>query len=865
MNCLSRFCHIATVLLAALPWVVAAQAQRGPIVLYVFEAGGGVLVRDVSGVEPALDLHVQDAGAVSRAPGRLEIKSGTRIQNRGPAGKLIDAVRQSQELSIEAWVAPASNRQEGPARILTLSSNTTNRNFTLGQERDRFDLRLRTTRTSHNGLPSLSTPGGTLKAGPPSHLLYTRNRDGLARIYLNGSRLAEKKIEGSLGNWDRSYRLALGNEFSGDRPFLGTYHRVAVYARALSNEEARKHFEAGAGAGAKALLAEHRARQAEELFEAQVAPILAKHCLECHDSATRKGKLDLSRRAAALAGGSEGPPILPGKPAQSLLLQTLRENDMPRKRPPLSDAEKKVLQDWVAAGAPWTLDFIDSAAYVHGTRGVQRFARRLTLPEYVATVKAATGIDIATEARAALPADLRADGFSNTAYNLGVDLKHVEAYAQLARTIVERMDVAAFAKGFHSSRTLNKQNRTLITNMGRWLLRGPLTVEETAAYRGVVTTAVAAGAEFDEAVGYAVEAMLQSPRFLYRIEARRLGDSVRPYELASRISYILWGAPPDTALYAAAEKNQLRDSRDLTAQVRRMLADPRALSQSQLFIEEWLDLGRLANLRPSPKHFPNWNPALADDMRAETLAFFTEVAWTRKRPLTELFNAQLTFLTPGLARHYGIPTEGSPPPDALQSYDLSGIPSRGGLLTQGSVLTVGGDEASMVSRGLFILHEMLRGVVRDPPPCVDTTPVPAKPGLTQRGISMERLANNACKSCHDRFEPLAFGLEPFDGLGAYRNKDRYGNPLRQDGSLRIPGRPAPLAYRTSGELMDHLAASDRVQETFAWKLTQFALGRPLGATDARALADIHRNARQDGGTYAALATAIVLSDLVRKY
>src|SRR5690606_27027678 len=105
--------------------------------------------------------------------------------------------------------------------------------------------------------------------------------------------------------------------------------------------------------------------------------------------------------------------------------------------------------------------------------------------------------------------------------------------------------------------------------------------------------------------------------------------------------------------------------------------------------------------------------------------------------------------------------------DAAARYDLSKIPSRGGLLTQGSVLTVGGDEASMVTRGLFVLHELLRGVVRNPPPCVDTTPVPSQPGLSRRAVAEMRVANANCAACHARFESLAFGLEEFDGLGTF--------------------------------------------------------------------------------------------------
>ena len=332
------------------------------------------------------------------------------------------------------------------------------------------------------------------------------------------------------------------------------------------------------------------------------------------------------------------------------------------------------------------------------------------------------------------------------------------------------------------------------------------------------------------------------------------------YELASRMSYILWGGPPDAELFKAAREGRLSNRDQCRSQIQRMLKDPRAVMRSKQFVSDWLNLDRLGNMQPNRKHYPHWEPALGRDMRDETLAYFEEVAWKESRPLRDLFNAQFTYATPRLAKHYGLKPKG----DGLQRYDLSKISSRGGLLTQGSVLTIGGDDASMVTRGLFVLKDVLRGVIGAPPPGVDTTPVPAKPGMTLRDIAKQRIGNMACGSCHQKFEPLAFGLEQFDGLGAFHTQDEFGNSLRADGEILFPGNPKPVKYKTSSELMDLLAKSDRVQETLTWKVTQFALGRPLGAADAAEVERIHKSAIAQGGTYPALITAIVMSDLVQK-
>ena len=836
----------------------AVRTHKGLQVLYDFSSGSGPLVKDRSGVGKPIDLRIKNLKAVRRSPGALEVRGQTLIQSDQSASGLATMMRRSGAITIEAWIRPANTKQEGPARILTCSSNSTNRNFTLGQEGAQFDVRLRTSKTSNNGLPSVSSPQRSL-AARTTHVVYTRARSGRAKIFLNGKPVAEKTIAGELTNWDGSFRLALADEVSGGRPWLGTYHLVAIYARDLSAAEVLQNFRAGITTDA----ANDRPARTARLFELQVAPLLAHHCLECHDSAIRKGRLDLSRKTSALAGGESGKAIVSGKLTASLLWKHVESDEMPRDRPPLAAREKQLLRQWIEGGADWTLERIDPAIYAHGGGSGNQWIRRLTVEEYIETVRSTVSVDIAREARQILPKDMRADGFTNTAYNLNVDLKHVESYARLAEIIVKRMDVVPFVRQFSKRQKFtDKDMEDVISRMGKWILRGPLEEHEIIAYRGISTTVAGGGGNFAEAMSGIIEAMLQSPRFIYRIENQR-GDGgawpAGPYELASRLSYIIWGGPPDRELLRAADDGDLSDPDRVAAQVKRMLKDPRAVTRSLQFAEQWLDLERLDNLKPAPARFPGWEPRLAEDMRAETLAFFKEVVWTQKRPLSDLLNAQFTFATPRLAGHYGLNPQGP----GIKRYDLRDVPSRGGLLTQGSVLTVGGDEASMVSRGLFILHDLLRGVVKDPPPCVDTTPVPTRSGLTQRAIAETRLANKACGGCHAKFEPLAFGLEKFDGLGSYHEQDTHGNKLRDDGSILLPGEGKAVTYKSNSEMMKLLAGSDRIARTLTWKVTQFAMGRPLGAADARVLDEIHQSARQNGGTYASLVTAIVMSDLVQ--
>lgn len=827
----------------SLPLIVAAVAAPKPVVLYEFDEDSGSQIIDSSGVNPPANLDIPDQRALKRESGSLTLLRPVLLSSKSPPAKLIKAIKRSGEITISAWITPTNLSQSGPARIVTISRNSSSRNVTLGQDKTKFDARFRTEKTGANGIPSLSSGKALTKK---THVVFTRSKIGIGRIYINGHKNGQRSFPGSLKNWDTNYRIALGNELSNNRPWLGTFHQVAIYSQALSPTEIADQFQNGL-ALAKPKSSAERSRV---LFTNHIEPILAKHCLECHDSTTNKGDLDLSHQKTAFLD----PDIISaGHLKKSLVWESVESDEMPKKRKRLSSQEKAHLREWIETGAVWSDEHIDPAAHLLLTNP-KKFPRRLTTSEYIATVKAATGVDIEKEARKLLPNDLRTDGFSNTAYNLGVDLKHVEAHAQLANLIVEKLNVQKFANRFSSNRKTNqKAIRPHLQTLGTWVLRGPLPDHEIDLYQGIVTSVGASGGDFDTAFAYVLRGMFQSPRFLYRIESEGSPDA---YELASRLSYLVWGSPPDQELFNSARNNLLYNPDQIHKQVTRMLKDPRALVQSLTFISEWLNLNHLQNLQPNQKEFPFWNPKLAEDMRRETLAFSKHLLWEEQRPLGDLLNARITFLTPSLAKHYGL----KPKAAMFTKYDLSNTP-RGGLLTQGSLLTIGGDEASMVTRGLFVLHDLLRGSVKDPPPGVDTTPVPSAPGLSQRKVAERRMLDQSCGGCHVKFEPLAFGLEQYDGLARYTTRDHFKNELRQDGEILIPGTPAPVEYKTSRELMDLLAKSPRVRQNIIWKLTQFSLGRPIATTDRLHLDKLLEKVR-DRQTYQNVILHLATSPLI---
>ncbi len=731
-----------------------------------------------------------------------------------------------------------------------MSNGSDQQNFELTQDGGRFQARFRTSRTGSD-TPAISTPEAT--AGPAlTHLVFTRDRNGRTRMYLDGEIVAERTLAGSVSDWEKT-TLTIGNGPRGKRPWLGSYRLVAIYGRDLLAEEIAQNFRAGATPRAteSSSVAGNLA-----LFESKIAPLLASRCMDCHDSAVRQGGLDLSRHDTTLAGGDHGNAIVPGNANASLVWLMTMSDAMPQNRTPLTSSEKEALRRWIDGGAQWPGGALDPGVYTRGDPALGNWVRRLTVSEYIETIRSATGVDVSEEAKRLLPADVRADGFENTAYNLTVDLGHVEAYAGLAEIVAKRIKIEELAGAGPDLADIR------VEEMGKRILRGPLTEHEVALYRVLADTVASSGGTFREAARYVVEAMLQSPRFLYRIEQQKGDGTSWPadaHELAARLSYIVWGAPPDAILSAAAASGVLHDAEEVRRQARRLLSDPRAVARSIEFIEQWLDLDRLQNLQPDRKHFPRWNPRLAADMRAETVAFYEALVWQERRPLADLLNAQFSYLTPRLARYYGLRSQGP----GSRRYDLSDVPSRGGILTQGAVLTIGGSEASMVTRGLFVLKDLLFGEVGSPPPELDTSPVPASPGRSHRAIAMERVKSAACGGCHAKFEPLAFGLERFDGLGSYREIDEHGNGLREDGEILFPGTAEAVTYATAAEMMELLAASDRVQRNIARKLTQFAIGRPLVAGDEPAVERIHQGGQTAGGTYQSLIEAIITSDLVR--
>ena len=352
------------------------------------------------------------------------------------------------------------------------------------------------------------------------------------------------------------------------------------------------------------------------------------------------------------------------------------------------------------------------------------------------------------------------------------------------------------------------------------------------------------GRSAEQGIQLAIQAMLVSPNFLFRIErdpnpVRLRGDAatagqvhdVSPFELASRVSYFLWSSMPDDELMALAASGRLRDQQVLDAQVTRMLADPRASAFAENFAGQWLETRNLDIVKPDPDTFKEWDAELRDAMKRETAMFF-EYVLRENRPVSDFLTADYTFLNERLAAHYGIAGVTGP---EMRRVALQ-TDRRGGVLSQAGVLTVSSypTRTSPVIRGKYVLQNIL-GTPPEPPPG-DIPPLEASAaggGLSVREQLERHRSNPACATCHRNMDPLGFGLENYDAIGRWR--DMEGKfPVDSTGML-----PDGQRFKTPGEmrtlLVSHLPQFSR---TLTEKMMTYALGRGLKAFDRRAV-DTH--------------------------
>lgn len=393
--------------------------------------------------------------------------------------------------------------------------------------------------------------------------------------------------------------------------------------------------------------------------------------------------------------------------------------------------------------------------------------------------------------------------------------------------------------------------------------RRPATKADVDRLMRAVKLAEQEGESFESGVQLAVQSVLVSPHFLFRIEVDpepnnpKAKRNINDYELASRLSYFLWSSMPDAALFKLAATKQLSKPAVLKTQVSRMLKDPKAGALADNFASQWLTLRNLNNATPDPARFPNFNKELRDAMKRETLLYFETVV-KEDRSVLDFIDGKFTFVNELLAKHYGM--EGVSGKE-FKRVALDGK-QRGGILSHASILTVTSNptRTSPVKRGKWVLEQMLGTPPPPAPPNVPELADDKKGPLvgTLRQRMEQHRKDPLCASCHTRMDAIGFGLENYDAVGAWRVKDGESDI---DASGTLPG---GKSFKGPSELRGILKSQKNLfVRNLAEKMLTYALGRGLESTDKCEIDAIAAAMAQNNYKFSSLITAVVQSDPFR--
>lgn len=465
-----------------------------------------------------------------------------------------------------------------------------------------------------------------------------------------------------------------------------------------------------------------------------------------------------------------------------------------------------------------------------GTPG-PRALRLLTRREYAATVADLLGVEPPDVE--GIPIEPRVDGYDNDADASVVTARHVDAYMQLAERVADEAVELSGATLAGCMPADPECPRLLVESLGRRALRRPLTGEEIDLYVDLFDPEATEG-DFYQGMRLVIRSLLMNPELLYRVElGEPLGDGLyrlTPYETASALSYGLWGTMPDDELLDAAATGELDDADGIEAQARRLLEHPRGRAQLGEFFTQWLGTGALLLANKDAQIYPGFGPEVRESMAAEQRAFVEHVLYEGSATLEELLLADYAFVDDTLADFYGLPRPGSAVPVRVELP--AGTP-RGGLLTLGSVLASHAhpNESSPVKRGVFVRERLLCQPLPSPPEDVDATPPQLDPNATTRERFGQHSADPACKGCHGLIDPLGFGFEAYDGVGAFRETEN-GLPIDATGEVRSlePG-AAAIPFDGPQELAEILAGSPTTNECVVRQYVRFSAGRELTAQD----------------------------------
>ena len=559
-----------------------------------------------------------------------------------------------------------------------------------------------------------------------------------------------------------------------------------------------------------------------DAYPKDIRPILEASCFKCHGPMKKKGDIDFSKT------GFKDRRIW-----KKALLQVEEHEMPPEAEKPLSPEQRATLLAWLRG----------AAVYVDCSNPAERdpgppLLRRLNRSEYNATVRDLTGVTFDVASEAGIPEEATGTAFDTSANALVLPPALMEKYFISADLILDKMKPPAGATP-----------RDIVKDFARRAYRRPVADDEVDRLMKLH--------EREKALRLPLKAVLVSPHFLFRVEREKAGSksyALSGPELATRLAYFLWTTMPDEALLADAEAGKLSDPAVLDAQVKRMLASPKAKALTNNFAAQWLQLRKLDFARPSTEFFPTFNNKLKQAMREEATTFLDKLR-EDDRSVLELLDCDYAWLNGDLAKHYAIPgVEGK----EFRRVALKPENHRGGLLGMGAVLALTShtSRTSPTLRGKWIL-ESIFGTPPPPPPADAGTIKEQKKGAepkTFRELMALHAVQPTCATCHKRIDPLGFALENYDAVGAWR-ETQGGKPLDADGVL-----PTGEKFTGVAGLKEILGRSrDAFERNLIEQMLAYALGRDVQDSDECSIREIKAAAEKGDHRYSTIVLGIVKS------
>jgi hypothetical protein len=586
-------------------------------------------------------------------------------------------------------------------------------------------------------------------------------------------------------------------------------------------------------------------------FRNDVTPFLNNYCIECHGKNNRIKQGDVSFANALKRPGA-------GEFRKQWLaaLVNVKEHSMPpvdaKKQP--TDEERKKFVDWIPLVK--YLNPKDPGLFV---------IRRLNKVEYGNTLQDFLGIDpsIARD----LPDEVPGEGYLNTLSPLQTEQYLVIANEALNKSLGPKdgpptnRQKLLFGTTPTSEKDWRDSAKKVASSLTRSAYRRPATDQEIAVLISVYDLARENKLDYQASLRMMLKAILISPQFLFITPAREpsASESIVPlddYQLASRLSYFLWSTMPDAELSALADQGKLREPAILGAQTKRMLLDPKSKALFDGFGAQWLGVKGLKDKRFDPAKFPSMTPELRSAMYDEVQLLFDTIIRENQDIIT-FINGDYTFVNENLAKIYGL--EKNITGTQIRRIQITDA-NRGGILGMPGILAMTSfpDRTSAVKRGAWVLEQVLGEHIPPPPPNVPALEKQDKKkvaNMTLRQRTELHRTNSVCANCHKVMDPIGFGLENFDAIGRWRDKDDSGAPIDAGGEL-----PGGLKFNSPKELKAIIAnRKEDLVRNLAEKLLAYALCRQIEGYDQIIIDNLLENISKDGYRMQSLITEVVTS------